>query len=461
MRKENMKKKGGRYLTNENKRLPAINLTNYEKFKKRRITLKRNLQRITGGKPFTALLYSGDEVNRNGDVSYPFRCNSNFYYLTGFKEPNAWMIIFSDGRRLNEDIIISKKKDKTKELWDGVIIGQRKAKTEYLFDKAYATEAVDQIVTSKLEGSQCVFFPVSEQSFSQRVTRWLSLLTGKKRMGIDCPGSLGDLNYVIENQRVIKDAYEIKVMKKAACISAKAHREAMKISRPGLKELDIETVLLQVFRNNEAYEVAYPSIVASGPNACVLHHRAGSRVLQKNELLLIDAGCEFNGYASDITRTFPISGKFTNAQKLIYEIVLLAQRDAIQKIKVGEKYNSPHEAAVRSITQNLINADLIKNKSVDEAVEKQDYRKFYMHRTGHWLGLDVHDVGSYNTTLKKNMVLTVEPGIYIRPSKNIPREFWNIGIRIEDDVVVKEKGCELISREVPVELDKVEQLASL
>ena len=448
-------------MTNEDKRLLAINLTNYEKFKKRRVTLKRNLQRITGGKPFTALLYSGDEVNRNGDVSYPFRCNSNFYYFTGFKEPNAWMIIFSDGRRLNEDIIISKKKDKTKELWNGVIIGQRKAKTEYLFDKAYATEAVDQIVTSKLAESHCVFFPTAEQIFSKRVTRWLSLLSGKKRMGIDYPCYLGDLNCVIENQRVIKDAYELKVMKKAACISAAAHREAMKISRPGLKELDIETVLLQVFRNNEAYEVAYPSIVASGSNACVLHHRAGSRVLQKNELLLIDAGCEFNGYASDITRTFPVSGKFTDAQKLIYEIVLLAQKDAIQKIKVGEKYNSPHEAAVRSITQNLINAGLIKNRNIDEAVEKQDYRKFYMHKTGHWLGLDVHDVGSYNTTFKKNMVLTVEPGIYIRPSKNIPREFWNIGIRIEDDVIVKEKGCELISREVPVELEKVEQLASL
>ena len=182
---------------------------------------------------------------------------------------------------------------------------------------------------------------------------------------------------------------------------------------------------------------------------------------KKNELILIDAGCEFNGYASDITRTFPVSGKFTKAQKLIYEIVLLAQRDAIQKIKLGEKYNAPHEAAVRSITQNLINADLIKNRSVDEALETQEYRKFYMHRTGHWLGLDVHDVGSYNTTFKKNMVLTVEPGVYIRPSKDIPREFWNIGIRIEDDVIVKEKGCELISRKVPVELDEVEQLSSL
>ncbi|MDA9719246.1 aminopeptidase P N-terminal domain-containing protein, partial [Betaproteobacteria bacterium] len=421
MRKKNMRKEGKSHLTGENKRLPDINLTNYEKFKKRRVILQKNLQRITAGKPFTALLYSGDEVNRNGDVSYPFRCNSNFYYLTGFKEPNAWMIIFSDGRRLNEDIIISRKKDKTKELWNGVIIGQRKAKTDYLFDKAYATEAVDQIVTSKLAESQCVFFPIAEQIFSQRVTRWLSLLTGKKRMGIDNPVNLGDLNCVIENQRVIKDAYELKVMKKAACISAAAHREAMKISRPGLKELDVETALLQVFRNNEAYEVAYPSIVAGGPNACVLHHRAGSRILKKNELLLIDAGCEFNGYASDITRTFPVSGKFTKAQKLIYEIVLLAQRDAIQKIKVGEKYNAPHEEAVRSITQNLINAGLIKNRNVDEAIEKQDYREFYMHRTGHWLGLDVHDVGSYNTTFKKNMVLTVEPGIYIRPSKNIPR----------------------------------------
>ena len=448
-------------MTSENKTLSDINSANYEKFKKRRINLRKNLQQITAGKPFTAILYSGDETMRNGDVSYPFRCNSNFYYLTGFKEPNAWMIIFSDGKRLNEDILISKKKDKTKELWDGIIIGQRKAKINYLFDKAYATEAIDRIATSKLEESQCVFFPLAERSFSQRITRWLSLLSGKKRMGVDNPNHLGDLNRVIENQRVIKDTNELKVMKRAACISAAAHREAMKISRPGLKELDVETALLRVFRNNGAYEVAYPSIVASGSNACILHHRASSRVLQKNDLLLIDAGCEFNSYASDITRTFPVSGRFTKAQKLIYEIVLLAQKEAIKKIKLGEKYNAPHEAAVRSITRNLISADLIKNRTVDEAVEKQEYKKFYMHRTGHWLGLDVHDVGSYNTTFKKNMVLTVEPGVYIRPSKDIPREFWNIGIRIEDDVVVKEKGCELISREVPVELNEIEQLASL
>ncbi len=461
MQKINTREKEGRHLTSGNKRESDINSANYEKFKKRRIALKKNLQQITAGKSFTAILYSGDETKRNGDVSYPFRCNSNFFYLTGFNEPNAWMIIFSDGKRLNEDIIISKKKDKIKELWDGIIIGQRKAKTTYLFDKAYSTEAIDRIVASKLEESQCVFFPIAERSFLQRITRWLSLLTGKKRVGVDNPGRLGDLSRVIENQRVIKDTYELKVMKKAACISAAAHREAMKISRPGLKELDVETALLQVFRDNGAYEVAYPSIVASGANACILHHRASSRILQKNELILIDAGCEFNGYASDITRTFPVSGKFTKAQKLIYEIVLLAQRAAIQRIKLGEKYDAPHEAAVRSITQNLINVGLIKSRSVDEAIEKQEYKKFYMHRTGHWLGLDVHDVGSYNTSLKKNMVLTVEPGVYIRPSKNIPREFWNIGIRIEDDVIVKEKGCELISREVPVELDEVERLSSL
>ena len=448
-------------MTSKNKMLSEINSDNYKKFKKRRINLKKNLLQITAGKPFTAILYSGHETIRNGDVSYPFRCNSNFYYLTGFKEPNAWLIIFSDGKRLNEDILISKKKDKTKELWDGPIIGQRKAKINYLFDKAYSTEAIDRIVTSKLEESQCVFFPIAERSFSQKITRWLSLLTGKKRMGVDNPSHLGDLSRVIEDQRVIKDTYELKLMRKAACISAAAHREAMKICRPGLKELDIETALLQVFRNNEAYEVAYPSIVASGANACILHHRASSRILQKNELLLIDAGCEFDGYASDITRTFPISGKFTKAQKLIYEIVLLAQKEAIKKIKLGEKYNAPHEAAVRSITQSLISAGLIKKSSVDEVVEKQDYKKFYMHRTGHWLGLDVHDVGSYNTTFKKNMVLTVEPGVYIRPSKDIPREFWNIGIRIEDDVIVKERECELISREVPVELDEVEKLSSL
>ena len=448
-------------MTSEIKMLSEINSDNYKKFKKRRINLKKSLQQITAGAPFTAILYSGDETIRNGDVTYPFRCNSNFYYLTGFKEPNAWMIIFSDGKRLNEDILISKKKDKTKELWDGTIIGQRKAKINYLFDKAYSTEAIDQIVTSKLEESQCVFFPIAERSFSQKITRWLSLLTGKKRMGVDNPGHLGDLSRVIEDQRVIKDTHELKLMKKAACISAAAHREAMKISRPGLKELDIETALLQVFRNNGAYDVAYPSIVASGANACILHHRASSRILQKNELLLIDAGCEFNGYASDITRTFPISGKFTKAQKLIYEIVLLAQKEAIKKIKLGEKYNAPHEAAVRSITQSLISAGLIKKSSVDEVIEKQDYKKFYMHRTGHWLGLDVHDVGSYNTKFKKNMVLTVEPGVYIRPSKDIPREFWNIGIRIEDDIIVKERGCEAISREVPVELDEVEQLSSL
>ncbi len=448
-------------MTREIKKKSLSRTINYEKFKKRRLVLKKNLQQITAGKPFTAILHSGLEVSRNGDVFYPFRCDSNFYYLTGFNESNAWMMMHSDGKRQYEEIIISKTKDKTKELWDGDIIGQEKAKKKYLFDKAYSIEVVDQTVISKLELSQCIFFPISDRNFSRTVSDWLSKLTRKKRMGIDNPDHLGDLSRILENQRVVKDLYELKIMKKAASISAAAHIEAMKVSKPGLKEFDIETELLRVFRNNGAYDVAYPCIVAGGPNACVLHHKAGSRLLQKNDLVLIDAGCELQGYASDITRTFPVSGKFTEAQKLIYEIVLQAQKDAIQKIKVGKKYATPHDAAVRSITKNLIDAGLIKNKSVDEAIEKRDYQRFYMHKTGHWLGLDVHDVGSYDTTFKENMVLTVEPGIYIRPSKDIPREFWNIGIRIEDDVVVKEEGCELISRGVPVELNEVEKLASL
>ena len=222
----------------------------YEKCKKRRLTLKKNIQKLTMGKPFTVLLYSGDEVRRNGDVLYPFRCDSNFYYLTGFNEPNAWMIMYYDGKRRCEEIIVSKKKNKLKELWDGKIIGQREALTNFLFDSAYPNEDIDRVVISKFEISQCIFFPISDKGFSRKVTDWLSRLTGKKRLGVDSPDYMGDLNHLIENQRVIKDADELKTMKRAARISAEAHKRAMKIVQPGIKEFDVETELLSVFRKN-------------------------------------------------------------------------------------------------------------------------------------------------------------------------------------------------------------------
>ena len=429
-------------------------------FRSRRELLSQKLQKITRGKPFSALLYSGSEVLRNGDVYYPFRCCSDFYYLTGFREPEAWALITFDENNGYEDLILSERKDKTKEIWNGKIIGQKKAESEYLFDKAFENTKSDIIIQEKIKGSEIIFFKFGSNLMLTKVNLWLSNLQKEKRNGINPANLYSDLKVPIENQRLIKEKYETDIMRKASGISAQGHRNAMMFARPGVKEFDIETELLRTFRNLGAEDVAYPSIVASGPNSCTLHHKAGQRALKEGELLLIDAGCELQGYASDITRTFPISKKFSSPQKLIYSMVLLAQSAAVEQIKPGNNFSAPHFAAVESLTNSLLDAGFLKSGCLDEAIETGEYKRFYMHKTGHWLGLDVHDVGSYDRKFEKNMVLTVEPGLYIQPTKDIPREFWNIGIRIEDDALVTKNGCDLISRDIPVKINEIEEITN-
>jgi Xaa-Pro aminopeptidase len=267
-----------------------------------------------------------------------------------------------------------------------------------------------------------------------------------------------DISLAIAKQRLIKDSFEIDTMQRAADISAAAHVRAMKFAHPGQHEYALEAELLHGFRAGGAQSVAYGSIVASGPHSCILHHRAGDRVIRDGELILIDAGCELDGYAADITRTFPANGKFTPQQRAIYDVVQAAQHEAIDATKVGGAFTAPHDAAVRALVRGMLDLELIPKQSVDSAIESGDYKRFYMHRTGHWLGLDVHDVGDYNTPLTEGMVLTIEPGFYIRPAADIDPGFWNIGIRIEDDALVTKHGPRLLTRGVPVDADAIEAL---
>jgi Xaa-Pro aminopeptidase len=423
----------------------------------RRKNLAEEMFKITNGNSSLAILYNGNEKTRNMDVFFPFRPSSDFLYLTGFDEPDSWLFIFIDENNKYSDALFSKKKNKIKEIWDGVIIGQDLAKERFNFKKTFPTEELDKEAVKILKKTEHVFAPFNSIIIIEKTIKsWLESLKKEKRTGLDAPKSFNNLSQILENFRQCKDTLEIETMKKAAKISTLGHIRAMKFCKPGIHEYQVEAELLHEFKINGAQDTAYPSIVASGPHSCILHHRAGKRIMNEGELLLIDAGCELNGYASDITRTFPVSGKFNSLQKQLYELVLHAQNEAIKKAKPGADFLEPHNEAVKVLTSGMIDFGLIKNISLNDAIEKKEYQKFYMHKTGHWLGLDVHDVGSYKKSLSQGMVLTIEPGIYISPSEEIPEEFWNIGIRIEDDVIITDNDCEVITRNAPVDIQEIE-----
>ena len=313
---------------------------------------------------------------------------------------------------------------------------------------------------------------INAEPINSQLKNWLNEVKGMARTGANSPAALFDVETIIHEMRLFKDEHEIKIMRKAGNIAAQGHIRAMQASRPGLREYHLEAELLHAFRYAGAQSVAYNSIVATGANACVLHHRAGNAELKDGDLCLIDAGCELDGYASDITRTFPVNGKFSGPQKAIYEIVLAAQEAAIEKTKPGVDFQAPHDAALRVLTQGLLDLNLIDRSSIgslDNALETKAYQRFYMHRTSHWLGMDVHDVGQYREpnsttepkawrTLLPNMVLTIEPGLYIRKSDDVDPQYWDIGIRIEDDALVTNGTCELMSRDVPVSINEIEYL---
>ncbi|HMS27640.1 MAG TPA: aminopeptidase P N-terminal domain-containing protein [Burkholderiaceae bacterium] len=436
-----------------------------------------------------AIIPTATEKKRNRDSDFLYRFDSYFYYLTGFAEPNALLVITGSG----QSILFCAPKDQEREIWDGYRLGPANAPDYLGVDSAFSYADLDQSIQKLLENKSLVSYPFAiHAGFETRISEWLSKVRERVRFGVSCPDILQDSCAVLDEMRLIKDVHELSTMRRAAQISASGHMRAMKVSKQMLsegrdtREYHLDAELLHAFRQSGAQHCAYSSIVAGGANACVLHYRADAGEIRNGDLVLIDAACELDGYASDITRTFPANGKFTDPQRTLYEIVLASQEAAIKATKSGARFLDPHEASVKVLAQGMLDVGLLdRNKVGDlqDVIESRAYFDFYMHRTGHWLGLDVHDCGSYteptengtsnvrhdplsneaildrpSRILKPGMVLTIEPGIYVRPSSNVPEKFHNIGIRIEDDAVVEENGCELISRSVPVAISDIEAL---
>jgi len=441
------------------------------------------------GKDGIALIPTAPERPRNRDSDFLFRHDSYFYYLTGFTEPNAWLVLTGDGK----STLFCAPKDLEREIWDGYRLGPEAAPASLGVDAAYSVHELDTQLPKLLENRDAVWYPFAiHAGLEARVGGWLNQVRARVRYGALCPEQQRDLCSVLDEMRLIKDAHEQETMRRAARISARAHIRAMKLSarmlREGkdVREYHLDAELLHEFRLGGSQFPAYSSIVAAGPNACVLHYRADTAPVKAGELVLIDAGCELDSYASDITRTFPADGKFTGPQRALYELVLASQDAAVAATKAGARFTDPHDATVKVLAQGMLDVGLLdRNKvgGVDDVIEQRAYFQFYMHRTGHWLGMDVHDCGSYvepsqvgevserkdplsneviknrpSRVLQPGMVLTIEPGLYVRPAPGVPEAFHHIGIRIEDDAIVTATGCELMTRDVPVKVDEIETL---
>lgn len=435
-------------------------------YTKRRDALLARMQAQGGG---VAIIPTAPEVMRNADADYPYRHDSYFYYLTGFTEPEATLVLVAGTKQ--QAILFCREKNMEREIWDGYRYGPAAAKEEFGFDAAHAIDQIDVELPKLMTNMPTLFYALgSDAKLDARIQNWLSGVRAQIRAGISAPAAAMDVRVLLNEMRLIKDADEIAIMQRAATISAHAHARAIRCAKAGLREYHLDAELLHEFRRHGSQFPAYGSIVATGANACVLHYRAGDAELRDGDLVLIDAGCELDSYASDITRTFPVNGKFSGPQKTLYEIVLAAQHAAIQVTKPGARFIDGHDAAVKVLSQGMLDTGLLdKNKvgTLDDVLAKGDYRHFYMHRTGHWLGMDVHDVGDYRDaapaseekpwrTLQAGMVLTIEPGIYVRPTEGVPEEFWNIGIRIEDDALVTAEGCSLLSHEAPKTIAEIE-----
>ena len=406
-----------------------------------------------------AVVPTAPERVRNRDTHFPYRYDSHFYYLSGFQEPESVLVLTAQGR----SILFCREKNEEREIWDGFRYGPDGARERFGFDEAYPIASLDEKLAALLENQPALYYPVgADEAWDARAMRWLNAVRARARAGIAAPERVQDVRAIVDNLRLVKDAAELATMRRAARIAAGAHRRAMQSTRPARSEYEIEAELLYEFRRNGAQFPAYSPIVAGGANACVLHYVFNDAPLRDGELLLIDAGCELDGYASDITRTFPVNGRFTPAQRDVYEIVLAAQQAAMDKVRAGNGWNEPHDAAVRTLAQGLLGLRLLSG-TLDEVLEKETYKRFYMHRTGHWLGLDVHDAGEYKRAgqwraLEPGMTLTVEPGLYIRAADDVPAPLRNIGIRIEDDVVVTQGDCEVITAEAPKGVAEIEAL---
>ena len=408
-----------------------------------------------------AVISTAPERVRNGDAHYPYRFDSHFYYLTGFDEPEAVLVLIAGDEP--QSILFCREKNMEREIWDGYRHGPEAAKSTFGFDAAFSIAQLDEKIIELMSNQPALFHAVGhDAAWDTRLLGLRSRVQEKARSGISAPNAIHDARVLLDEMRLFKDNDELATMRRAAHISSIAHIRAMRATQPGKMEYEIEAELLHEFRKSGAQAPAYTSIVAGGANACVLHYVGNAAQLKDGELLLIDAACEMDGYAADITRTFPVNGKFSAAQKDVYEMVLSAQAAAIAVARPGNHWNDMHDAALRVIAQGLIDFKLCSG-SLDAVLESESYKRFYMHRTGHWLGMDVHDVGTYKIegewrVLQPGMVFTVEPGCYIRPADDVPQALWNIGIRIEDNVVITEQGCEVLTETAPKTVAAIEEL---
>jgi Xaa-Pro aminopeptidase len=406
-----------------------------------------------------AFVPTSAERTRNRDAHYPYRFDSYFYYLTGFREPDAVLAVIAGAKPRH--ILFCRDKDPEREIWDGFRYGPEAARAAFGFDEAHPITRLDAIAPELITGHttlHCHFG--GDAAWDARVTGWINQVRGRARAGTVAPREVKDVHVPLDEMRLVKGPEELAVMRRAAAITAGAHRRAMRATKAGAAEYEIEAELLHEFRRHGALAPAYTPIVAGGERACVLHYVENDGVLADGELLLIDAGCELDGYAADLTRTFPVSGKFSSAQRDIYDMVLAAQAAAIAAVQPGAPWEAPHRAAVNVLAQGLIDLKLLAG-GLAEVVESESYKRFYMHRTGHWLGLDVHDAGDYKVNgewrqLAPGMVLTVEPGCYIRPAPGIPERYAGIGVRIEDDVVVTASGADVLTRDAPKQAADIE-----
>ncbi len=418
----------------------------------------RLAQAMQGG---IAVLPTAPERVRNRDTHYPYRYDSHFYYLSGFPEPEAVLVIVAGAQP--RSLLFCREKNEERETWDGFRFGPQAAQERFGFDEAHPIAALDAKLTELLADQPALYYPVgADAAWDARAIGWLNAVRAQARAGIAAPERVQDVLALVDEMRLVNDAHELGLMRRAAAISALAHRRAMQAARAGRFEYELEAELLHEFRRSGAQFPAYWPIVASGANACVLHYVSNDAALLDGDLVLIDAGCELAGYASDITRTFPVGKRYSPAQREVYELVLAAQAAAMQKIRAGAAWNDPHDAAVRVLAQGMLDLKLLCG-GLDEVLEKETYKRFYMHRTGHWLGLDVHDPGDYKRagkwrSLAPGMVLTVEPGLYIRSADDVPERLRGIGVRIEDDVLVTADGCEVITAATPKSIADIEAL---
>jgi len=413
-----------------------------------------------------AIVPAAPERTRSRDTEYSYRQDSDFLYLSGFEEPKAVLVLIP-GREHGEYVLFVRERNREREIWDGYRAGPEGACSEFEADDAFPIDDIDEILPGLLEGKQRVYYSMGKDSeFDKHVMDWVNTIRAKVRSGATPPGEFLDLSHFLNDMRLFKSAAELRVMKEAGEISARAHVRAMKASKAGVMEYQLEAEILHEFQMSGARFPAYNTIAGGRKNGCILHYIENSAPLKNGDLVLIDAGCELDYYAADITRTFPVNGKFSPEQKALYEICLQAQLEAIAECKPGKHWNDPHEATVRVITEGLVKIGLLEG-DVSELIKSEAYKEFYMHRAGHWLGMDVHDVGDYKVggewrVLEPGMVMTVEPGIYVAPdNERVAKKWRGIGIRIEDDVVITKDGNEVLTKDVPKTVAEIEALMAV